>query len=299
MPTTIKIGSRASALALAQSQSVMALLAEQRQDWRLECSSFSTTGDRITDKPLAEIGGKALFVKELELELLRGNIDAAVHSLKDVPGDMDEDIFRLLPVGARADARDALVLPEGVAELDSSGPIRIGTGSTRRGAQLQQLYPNCHIKPLRGNVQTRLAKLARGEFDAIVLAAAGLLRLDLQSNINSRFSVEQLVPAIGQGVLALQVRRDDSRWDWLPELQDPELARCVDCERALARALGADCFTTLGAHARCRDGQLCLDLFYLHPDTQQAYKQQFHLANNLAGAALEAKMQEIARSMQA
>ena len=298
MPTTIKIGSRASALALAQSQSVMALLAEQRQDWRLECLSVSTTGDRITDKPLAEIGGKALFVKELELELLQGNIDAAVHSLKDVPGDMNEDIFRLLPVGARADARDALVLPEGIAELDSSGSIRIGTGSTRRGAQLQQLYPNCHIKPLRGNVQTRLAKLARGEFDGIVLAAAGLLRLDLQGNINSRFSVEQMVPAIGQGVLALQVRRDDSRWDWLPELQDPELARCVDCERALARALGADCFTTLGAHARCHDGQLCLDLFYLHPGTQQAYKRQFHLANNLAGVALEAELQEIADGLQ-
>ena len=300
MPTSIKIGSRASALALTQTDLVINLIADQRPDWRLERVSFSTTGDRITNKPLADIGGKALFVKELELGLLQGSIDAAVHSLKDVPGDMDESLFCLLPVGARADARDALVLAEGLDKLDPESSARIGTVSARRSAQLQRIYPRCQVGAIRGNVQTRIARLDSGEFDAIVLARAGLQRLQLESRINALFAVEQMVPAIGQGVIALQVLRADKRWDWLTDSLDSELALCVDYERALARALGADCFSTLGAHARCQADKLHFDLFYVDPKDQQQQQKhyRFDREHSSSAATLEARMRALVASLQ-
>ena len=290
----LRLGSRASALAQRQSQLALDLLQSLRPDVCFSLSTYSTTGDRIQDKPLAAVGGKGLFVKELERALLAGALDAAVHSLKDVPGDMDSERFELIPVGERADPRDALLLAPG-CQLTPTAQLRFGTCSLRRAAQLQLLYPKSSFAPLRGNVQTRIAKLTSGDFDAIVLAAAGLRRLNLGESINQLLSVESCVPAIGQGVIALQIRRGDRRWDWLSDATDPKLRLCIACERALARALGVDCFSTLGAHASWVDGRLQLRVFYQHGDKTQ--RQSYSHAPTTDARAIESWAYEVAERL--
>ena len=296
----ITLGSRASKLALLQTQIVLPILQAIYPQWRFRSQSFSTSGDRILHKPLAEIGGKALFVKELEAELLQGNIDAAVHSLKDVPGDMDTDLFSLLPLGSRADPRDALLLAPGHDAISAIDQPRIGTSSARRSAQLQILYPQVECLSVRGNVQTRLAKLHSGAYHGIVLAAAGLERLQLQQHIQQLFSIDQMVPAIGQGALALQVRRDDPRWQRLQAALDPELNLCLSCERALAQALGADCFSSIGAYARMQSNILHLDIFYQANPQAPAHKSSHQLElSNSAHATNQATewVQQISQSL--
>jgi hydroxymethylbilane synthase len=219
-----------------------------------------TAGDRLADAPLGPAGGKGLFVKEIEEALLAGRVDLAVHSLKDVPADLPAGLV-LAAFPPREDARDVLVvrgvgslvaLPEGAA---------VGTGSLRRQAQLLALRPDLKVVPIRGNVDTRLRKLDAGEVDAIILAAAGLRRLGLEARITELLPAERMVPAIGQGALALEVRERDLEGPVgaaVRALDHAETRDAVLAERAFLRALGGDCKTPVAAHARLGGGQIRL-----------------------------------------
>lgn len=210
----IIIGSRESRLAVVQSEMVRAFIQKKLPDTQVELLTMKTTGDKILDRTLDQVGGKGLFVKELDRALLSGRSDLSVHSLKDMPMEVDERL-PLLAFSSREDERDALVLPQGVAELDIQKPI--GCSSLRRTLQLKKLYPQMEFKSIRGNVQTRLAKLDAGEYSALVLAAAGLKRLGLEERISRYFTPEEVIPAAGQGILAVQGRAGED-YSYLKEL---------------------------------------------------------------------------------
>ena len=258
----IKIGSRESALAVIQSRMVMDAIARTVPDAELELVTMKTTGDRILDKTLDQIGGKGLFVKELDQALRDGRADFTVHSLKDMPMEVPEDL-PLAAFSKRADPRDALVLPEGVTELDPSKPI--GCSSRRRQLQMKELFPNMDIRPVRGNVQTRLKKLRDGEFSALVLAAAGLKRLGLEGRISRYFEPEEMLPAAGQGILAVQTRQGVDT-ACLAGVHDPNAACCALAERAFVRALDGGCSSPVAAYAVVEGETLTLTGLYVSPD---------------------------------
>ena len=258
----IRIGSRESALAVVQSRMVMDAIARTVPDAELELVTMKTTGDRILDKTLDQIGGKGLFVKELDQALRDGRADFTVHSLKDMPMEVPEDL-PLAAFSKRADPRDALVLPEGVTELDPSKPI--GCSSRRRQLQLKALFPQMDVKPVRGNVQTRLKKLQDGEFSALVLAAAGLKRLGLEDRISRYFSPEEMLPAAGQGILAVQTRQGVDT-ACLAGVHDPDAACCALAERAFVRALDGGCSSPVAAYAVVEGETLTLTGLYVSPD---------------------------------
>lgn len=258
----IKIGSRESALAVIQSRMVMDAIARTVPEAELELVTMKTTGDRILDKTLDQIGGKGLFVKELDQALRDGRADFTVHSLKDMPMEVPEDL-PLAAFSKRADPRDALVLPEGVTELDPSKPI--GCSSRRRQLQLKALFPQMDVKPVRGNVQTRLKKLQDGEFSALVLAAAGLKRLGLEDRISRYFSPEEMLPAAGQGILAVQTRQGVDT-ACLAGVHDPDAACCALAERAFVRALDGGCSSPVAAYAVVEGETLTLTGLYVSPD---------------------------------
>jgi len=254
----LTIATRESALALKQAAHVRARLATFYPDAAVELLGVTTQGDRVQDKSLAEIGGKGLFVKELELALSDGRADLAVHSLKDVPMDMPEG-FTLAAISEREDPRDALVSNRYLDLAGLPGGARVGTSSLRREAQLRERDPLLTIQPLRGNVPTRIAKLDRGEYDAIVLAAAGLRRLGLAARIASLLDPEECLPAVGQGALALECRTDrDDIVAALRPLADRETTLATTAERAFARALSGTCHTPLAAYAMFRHDELWL-----------------------------------------
>ena len=263
--SNIVIATRESRLALWQAQHVQALL--QERGHTVSLLGLTTTGDQILDRTLSKVGGKGLFVKELELALEEGRADIAVHSLKDVPMDLPEG-FVLACVLEREDPRDALVSPR-FESLDAlpQGAV-VGTSSLRRMALLRALRPDLRIEPLRGNLDTRLRKLDEGQYDAIVLAAAGLKRLGLESRIRVAFDADTMLPAAGQGALGIEVRAD--RRD-LIELLGP-LAHQGDwlstaAERAVSRAMGGSCSMPLAAHARWQaDGALRIDAAWGDPE---------------------------------
>ena len=199
----VVIGSRESKLAVVQSEMVKAYILDHARDIQVDILTMKTTGDKILDKTLDKIGGKGLFVKELDRALLDKKSDISVHSLKDMPMEVPEEL-PLVAFSKREDPRDVLVLPEGKTELDPSKPI--GCSSQRRILQLKELYPEAVCKSVRGNVQTRLAKLDSGEYSALILAAAGLKRLGLEGRISRYFEPEEMIPAAGQGILAVQGR---------------------------------------------------------------------------------------------
>ena len=258
----IKIGSRESKLAVIQSRMVMDAIARTVPEAELELVTMKTTGDRILDKTLDQIGGKGLFVKELDQALRDGRADFTVHSLKDMPMEVPEDL-PLAAFSKRADPRDALVLPEGVTELDPSKPI--GCSSRRRQLQLKALFPQMDVKPVRGNVQTRLKKLQDGEFSALVLAAAGLKRLGLEDRISRYFSPEEMLPAAGQGILAVQTRQGVDT-ACLAAVHDPDAACCALAERAFVRALDGGCSSPVAAYAVVEGETLTLTGLYVSPD---------------------------------
>ena len=258
----IKIGSRESKLAVIQSRMVMDAIARTVPEAELELVTMKTTGDRILDKTLDQIGGKGLFVKELDQALRDGRADFTVHSLKDMPMEVPEDL-PLAAFSKRADPRDALVLPEGVTELDPSKPI--GCSSRRRQLQMKELFPNMDIRPVRGNVQTRLKKLRDGEFSALVLAAAGLKRLGLEDRISRYFSPEEMLPAAGQGILAVQTRQGVDT-ACLAAVHDPDAACCALAERAFVRALDGGCSSPVAAYAVVEGETLTLTGLYVSPD---------------------------------
>ena len=245
MKKKIVIGSRESALAVIQSRMLMDYLAEAHPELETELLTMKTTGDRILDRTLDQVGGKGLFVKELDLALRHGRADLTVHSLKDVPMDLPEEL-PLVCFSRREDPRDALVLPQGCTELAPGAAI--GSSSARRALQLRTLFPGHEIRPVRGNLQTRLRKLDAGEYGALVLAAAGLKRLGLEGRIARYFEPEEIIPAAGQGILAVQGRAGEDH-SFLAGFSDPAATAAALCERAFVRELDGGCSSPVCAHA--------------------------------------------------
>ena len=262
----IVIASRKSRLAMWQSEHIASELKRLDPRAQVDILGITTRGDRILDRPLAEVGGKGLFVKELEAALDDGRADIAVHSAKDVPMQLP-DGFCLAAITAREDPRDCVVSNASAAlEALPSGSV-VGTSSLRREAQLRERYAGLRFVPLRGNLDTRLAKLDRGEYQAIVLAAAGLKRLGLAARIGAMLEPEQSLPAPGQGALAIECREDraDLR-SRLAQLDDPGSAACVRAERALSRALSGNCQLPLAAYAMADGGRIRLRGLVALPD---------------------------------
>ncbi len=258
MNDPLRIGSRRSRLAMTQSTHVRDLIRE-RTGVRCEIVGIDTRGDLDRTSPLPEVGGKGLFTRELEERLHAGDIDIAVHSLKDLPGELPEGLA-LGAITEREDPRDVLV----GARLDDLPPgARVGTGSVRRAAQIRALRPDLVTADIRGNVPTRLEKLERGEFDAIVLAAAGLRRLGLADRIHEAFDVSRLVPACGQGALGIECRDGDAEvLDVLARSVACEATtRCCRAERRIQAALAAGCNAPLGIHATLEDERMRIDVF--------------------------------------
>ena len=248
-PATLTIATRRSALALAQCRAFVQRLGALDGAVQLHELQVVTSGDRIQDRPLSEIGGKGLFVKEIEEALLDGRADIAVHSIKDVPG-LLPDGLHIACIPTREDPRDVLVAPaHGTLSALPPG-ARVGTSSLRRMASLRAVRPDLNVVSIRGNVDTRLRKVDEGEFDAIVLANAGLVRLGLAGRATEILSTDISLPAVGQGALGIECRDNDaSVLARLAPLHDAETAACVAAERGVLIALGGDCRTPLGALA--------------------------------------------------
>jgi hydroxymethylbilane synthase len=262
----LRIATRKSALALWQAEHVAHRLRAVHPDIDIELVPMTTRGDQVLDRPLSEIGGKGLFLKELEVAMLEGRADIAVHSLKDVPMELEPG-FAIGAILERADAADAFIsnrferldqLPQGA---------RVGTSSLRRQSQLRALRPDLVLADLRGNVNTRLAKLDEGQYDAIILACAGLERLGLASRIRSRLVAPDWLPAVAQGAIAIEQREADNRVAALiAELDDPETRRCVECERAMNRRLHGSCNVPIAGY--CVETESGLALYGLVGDAE-------------------------------
>jgi hydroxymethylbilane synthase len=255
----LRIGTRGSKLALVQSEWVKKEVQSRYPELRVELVKIRTKGDKITDAPLSKVGGKGLFVKEIEEALLKREVDLAVHSLKDVPAELQKGL-QLSVYPKREDPRDALVSSLFSKVEDLPQGASVGTSSLRRSAQLLHMRPDLRIVPLRGNVDTRLRKLDSGELQAIVLAAAGLHRLGLSDRITTLLSPDSVLPAIGQGVLGLEVREDDERTQNLISfLNDLETELAAKAERAFLKELEGGCQVPLAGYARVEKGRLVLD----------------------------------------
>lgn len=261
----VRIGTRGSRLALWQAQTVAQALTTAGRG-PCEIVMFRTRGDHQQDRSLSEDGGKGLFVREIEEALLGRAVDVAVHSAKDMPVDLPEGLA-IGGVLAREDPRDAVVIAAG-RPVDAGAPAgRIGTGSIRRIAQLRAAWPGARFEPVRGNVDTRLRKLDEGEFDALVLAAAGLRRLGFGDRISAMLPFDLCVPAPGQGAIAIEVREEDSGTrDAVAAVSDETTALALDAERAVVDAIGGGCHVPLGAIATVVDGALELVAVVASPD---------------------------------
>jgi hydroxymethylbilane synthase len=247
--TRIRIGTRGSALALAQSNWVKARIEEHDPGVEVELRVIKTSGDRLIDTPIPDLGGKGVFTKEIEEALLRGDIDLAVHSMKDLPPDLPQGLV-IAAVSQREDARDVLVTRMGTTLADLSSGATIGTGSLRRRAQLLHCRRDLSIVPLRGNVDTRLRKLDEGQVEALVMAAAGLKRIGRADRIVEYLADEICVSAVAQGALGIESQEASSVRDHVAFLNDPATCTEVAAERALLERLGGDCHVPIGARAR-------------------------------------------------
>jgi hydroxymethylbilane synthase len=289
----IRIATRKSALALWQANHVAALLKALPEVSGTELVPMSTKGDEILDRSLQKIGGKGLFIKELEIAMQENRADLAVHSMKDVPAEIPEG-FCLATTMTRANHRDALVTDGGRQLNDLPLNARIGSSSLRRQAQLKMLRPDLQIEPLRGNVNTRLAKLDNGDYDAIILAAAGLERLGLEHHISHQFTPEEMLPAAAQGVLGIECLEDNTELRGiLNKLSDPVAVQTTTAERAIARVLQASCQSPVAAFASISGSDLTLTALVAHPDGAPSIKEsisgQPHDAEAL-GEALAARL---------
>ena len=292
---TLRIGTRGSELALFQADAVAAQL---RAKTGLECETvvIRTSGDTLADASLAQIGGKRLFVKEIEDALLAGTIDLAVHSSKDMPAVLPDGL-RIAGVLPREDARDAVILPAGQVRLKADPTAedlisrlgnapRIGTSSVRRTAQLARLFPRASFVPIRGNLGTRLRKLDAGEYDALVLATAGLIRLQQRARISASLPIHACVPAPGQGIIAVEIRAGDARAAAAVAAVDDAPARAaLDAERAVVVKLGGGCQMPIGAHASVDDSSLTLIATVLSLDGARAIRAELHAGAGDAAAA--------------
>lgn len=250
------IATRESPLALWQAEFVKAALEAAHPGLTVGLLGMRTQGDRWLSSPLSEVGGKGLFIKELERALQDGRADLAVHSMKDVPAHLPEE-FVLPVIAFRDDVRDALVTRGGVTLAELPAGARVGSASLRRQSQLRAHRPDLAVAPVRGNVGTRLGKLDSGDYDALVLASTGLDRLGLGARVAEHLPVETFVPAAGQGALGIEcLARADRVRDLIAALNDPEVSACVQAERTVSAGLGADCSAPLGAFAERRDGRI-------------------------------------------
>ncbi len=263
---TLRIATRKSRLALWQAEHVGALLRQAHAGLEIELVPISTKGDRIQDRSLAAIGGKGLFIKELEVAIEEGRADIAVHSMKDVPSDLPEG-FVIAAVLARADPRDALLAATAERLQDLPEGARVGTSSLRRQAQLLAARPDLRIEALRGNVDTRVRRLDDGELDAIVLACAGLIRLGWESRITARLDPGSCLPAVGQGIIGIESREDDAHTRLLLQvLNDSPTRAAMDAERAFTGRLGGSCQSPIAAYATLEEKRLTLNGLVAEPD---------------------------------
>ena len=271
-PQRIVIATRESRLALWQAEFIQSCLQALYPAARIELLGMTTRGDQILDRPLSRVGGKGLFVKELETALLDGRADIAVHSMKDVPMHLDPE-FALVAIGERETPLDAFVSSK-YDSLDDLPPgAVVGTSSLRRESQLRAMYPYLAVSPLRGNLDTRLRKLDAGDYDAIILAAAGLKRLGLAARIRGVLAAETSLPAVGQGALgieALAARPDVAAW--MAPLNHAATRACVLAERAVSRALAGSCELPLAAFAQTQNDQIFLRALVALPDGSQVVR---------------------------
>lgn len=265
MQKTIRIGSRESRLAQVQAELIRAQIQAKHPEIRTEIITMKTSGDKILNQSLSTIGGKGLFVKELEKALLDGRIDISVHSLKDVPMVENEEL-PILAYGKREDPRDVLIFKPGRHTFPEEGIL--GTSSQRRKLQMLNIYPNCRFRVIRGNVQTRLRKLQEEEYDGTILALAGLKRLGMESVIGRIFETDEMIPAAGQGILAIQGRRGED-YSWLDGIDDSVSRIAVQAERTFVRVLDGDCTSPTAAHAVIRGTDIKLTGLYEHPVTKE------------------------------
>ena len=292
-PSTLRIATRKSALALWQAEHVAALLRAAHPGLAVELVPMSTRGDEILDRPLADIGGKGLFLKELEVAMLEGRADLAVHSLKDVPASLEPG-FVLPAILPRADAADAFVSHHHADLAALPHGARVGTSSLRRQAQLRALRPDLVLLDLRGNVGTRLGKLDAGDYDAIVLACAGLERLGLASRIRARLSAPAWLPAPGQAAIAIEAREDQPPVRrLLAALDDADTRMAVSAERAMNQALGGSCTVPVGAW--CVLGEHGLHLRGMVGEASSG--RLVHAQGSRAGDEAEALGQEVAEKL--
>lgn len=250
-PQSLKIGTRGSPLALWQANWVRDLIHQKSPETQVELVKIITSGDRIKGASLKDQGGKGLFVKEIEEQLLAGTIDLAVHSIKDIPGEIPGKLC-LSAVLERADPRDVFLSAIATSLKELPQHARVGTSSPRRMAQLKRMRPDLHVEEYRGNVETRVRKMEAGQVDATLLAAAGLERLGLTEHICQYFDVAEMIPAVGQGAVGIETRTDAKELNvWLKEnLHHRETGICVAAERALLKAIGGNCHTPVAAHAQ-------------------------------------------------
>ena len=295
----LRIGSRGSQLALWQADHISALLRARGHEVEIEI--IHTTGDKITDVPLAMVGtkgglGKGIFTKEIEEALAAGRVDLAVHSLKDLPTELPPG-FEIAAITKREDPRDAFCSRHYASFQELPQGARVGTSSLRRQAQLKAVRPDLDIQPLRGNVDTRLRKLEQGEYDAIILASAGLKRLGKTELVKQIISAEIMCPAAGQGALGIEIRLGDAKTrELLTFLNDANARAATTCERALLNRLGGGCQVPIGAFAEMRDGHLHLESIVADPDGSKLLRdsrdgkiEDAEKLGNAAGAALLAR----------
>jgi len=269
--TRLRIGSRGSQLALWQANHIRALLRERGHEVELEI--IKTTGDKITDVALAKVGTKGMFTKEIEEALAAGRIDLAVHSLKDLPTEVPPG-FEIAAVTTRENPRDVFCSRKYKSIEDLPRGARVGTSSLRRQAQLKAVRPDLDIYPLRGNVDTRLRKLEAGEYDAIILAAAGLNRLGKTEFVRQVIPAEVMCPAAGQGALGIEIRAGDAATrQHLAFLDDAAARTTTTCERALLNKLGGGCQVPIGAFAEVRNGRLHLEAIVADPDGSKVLRE--------------------------
>jgi hydroxymethylbilane synthase len=268
----LRIGSRGSQLALWQANHVANLL--RAQGHTVEIEVIKTTGDKITSVALAKVGTKGMFTKEIEEALHEKRVDLAVHSLKDVPTELEQE-FELAAIMKREDPRDAFISVKFSSLEELPQGAKVGTSSLRRQCQLKAVRPDLEVFPLRGNVDTRLRKLESGEYDAIILAAAGVLRLGLETHVRSRISADVMCPAVGQGALAVEIRRGDQQTKTLLAfLNDADTHAAIDCERALLGSMGGGCQVPIGAYAEKRGDHLFLRAMVGRPDGSEILREQ-------------------------
>ena len=267
----VRIGTRGSPLALWQARWTATALQHHHAALQTEIVVIRTAGDRNRHDPLPQIGGKGLFVKDIEEALLRGEIEVAVHSMKDMPTDLPDGLH-VSVVPRRAEVRDAFAGKDGRRLSQIDGPWRIGTGSLRRQAQLRAFSDALQVCDLRGNVDTRLRKLRQGDVDGVVLAAAGLERLGLESEITELLPIDLMLPAAGQGALALETAIGHWVDDLLAPLNDPATAAAVTAERAVLQHLGGGCSVPIAVLGQCRDDRLHVQALVSSPDGSRALR---------------------------